>query len=100
MPRLARHRERPDYGTAQKKGETLGSGAMKSTCRGYEVRFNPNSGIGRSGRAATSELRIQVDCPCWSQTGDEAWMGLETVQRNGRWHLLCPHAQGSDPAHN
>jgi hypothetical protein len=70
---LKSHRERMDYATAQKKNEPLGSGAMESTCRQYQVRFK------RTGQF-------------WSQTGDEALMSLETFRRNGRWHLLFPHA--------
>lgn len=75
------HRERMDYGTAQKKNEPLGSGAMESTCRQYQVRFK------RTGQF-------------WSQTGDEALMSLETFRRNGRWHLLFPHARSFDPSKN
>lgn len=78
---LQSHRERMDYGTAKKKGEPLGSGAMESTCRQYQARFK------RTGQF-------------WSQTGDEALMCLETFRRNGRWHLLFPHAQPSDPSKN
>ena len=78
---LQSHRERMDYGTAKKKGEPLGSGAMESTCRQYQARFK------RTGQF-------------WSQTGDEALMCLETFRRNGRWELLFPHAQPPDPAKN
>jgi len=78
---LQTHRERMDYGTAKVRGEPLGSGAMESTCRQYQVRFK------RTGQF-------------WSQTGDEALMCLETFRRNGRWHILFPHAQLRDPAKN
>ena len=78
---LQSQRERMDYGTAQRKGEPLGSGAMESTCRQYQARFK------RTGQF-------------WSQTGDEALMCLETFRRNGRWPLLFPHAQPPDPAKN
>lgn len=78
---LKSHRARMDYGTAQKKNEPLGSGAMESTCRQYQVRFK------RTGQF-------------WSQTGDEALMSLETFRRNGRWHLLFPHAGPVDPSKN
>ena len=70
---LQSHRERMDYGTAKEKGEPLGSGAMESTCRQYQVRFK------RTGQY-------------WSQTGDEALLCLETFRRNGRWHQLFPHS--------
>jgi hypothetical protein len=73
------HRERMDYGTAQQKGEPLGSGAMESTCRQYQCRFK------RTGQF-------------WSQTGDEALMCLETFRRNERWHVLFPHS--ADPHKN
>src|SRR3974390_972185 len=76
---LQSHRQRMDYGTAQQKGEPLGSGAMESTCRQYQCRFK------RTGQF-------------WSQTGDEALMCLETFRRNGRWHLLFPHS--ADPSKN
>lgn len=78
---LQTHRERLDYVTAKKKGEPLGSGAMESTCRQYQVRFK------RTGQF-------------WTQTGDEALMSLETFRRNGRWHLLFPHARSFDPSKN
>jgi hypothetical protein len=78
---LQTNRERMDYGTAKKRGEPLGSGAMESTCRQYQVRFK------RTGQF-------------WSQSGDEALMCLETFRRNGRWHLLFPHATQCDPSKN
>jgi hypothetical protein len=78
---LQANRERMDYGTARKRGEPLGSGAMESTCRQYQVRFK------RTGQF-------------WSQTGDEALMCLETFRRNGRWHILFPHAQHSNFSKN
>lgn len=76
---LHSHRERMDYGTAQRNGEPLGSGAMESTCRQYQCRFK------RPGQF-------------WSQTGDEALMCLETFRRNGRWDLLFPHS--ANPSKN
>jgi hypothetical protein len=78
---LQANRERMDYGTAKKRGEPLGSGAMESTCRQYQVRFK------RTGQF-------------WSQSGDEALMCLETFRRNGCWHLLFPHATQCDPSKN
>ena len=78
---LQTNRERMDYGTAKKRGEPLGSGAMESTCRQYQVRFK------RTGQF-------------WSQSGDEALMCLETFRRNGRWHLLFPHSTQCDPSKN
>jgi hypothetical protein len=75
------HRERMDYRAAKKKGEPLGSGAMKSTWRQYPVRCK------RTGQY-------------WTEAGDEALLNLETFRRNGRWHLLFPHAQPCDPSKN
>jgi len=75
---LQTHRARMDYGTARERGEPLGSGAMESTCRQYQVRFK------RTGQF-------------WSQIGDESLMCLETFRRNGRWHLLFPHSEKPDP---
>ena len=79
---LETHRDRLDYGTAKKQGEPLGSGAMESTCRQYQVRFK------RTGQF-------------WSQSGDEALLCLETFRRNGRWTTLFPHARPvTDPCRN
>jgi hypothetical protein len=78
---LQTNRERMDYGTAKERGEPLGSGAMESTCRQYQVRFK------RTGQF-------------WSQIGDEALMCLETFRRNGRWHLLFPHSNQCDLSKN
>ena len=78
---LQANRNRMDYGTAKQQGEPLGSGAMESTCRQYQVRFK------RTGQF-------------WSQSGDEALMCIETFWRNGRWLLLFPHAKLSDLSKN
>jgi len=67
------HRDRLDYDVAKKRGQPLGSGAIESTCRQYQCRFK------RPGQF-------------WTRSGDEALMCLETFWRNGRWHLLFPHA--------
>ena len=75
------HQERMDYPTARRRGEPLGSGAIEATCRQYQCRFK------RPGQF-------------WSRTGDEALLCLETFWRNGRWHLLFPHAPPFDPAKN
>lgn len=78
---LQTHRERLNYGDAKKRGEPLGSGAMESTCRQYQVRFK------RTGQF-------------WSQEGDEALMCLETFWRNERWQILFPHVKRADPSKN
>ena len=75
------HHARLDYRAAARRGEPLGSGAIEATCRQYQCRFK------RPGQF-------------WSRTGDEALLGLETLWRNGRWHLLFPHAPPCDPSKN
>jgi hypothetical protein len=51
---LQSHRERMDYGTAKENGEPLGSGAMESTCRQYQVRFNFNTAVGALAKGRKS----------------------------------------------
>lgn len=75
------HRHHLDYEAGAALGEPIGSGAMESTCRQYQCRFK------RPGQY-------------WSRQGDEALLALETLWRNGRWHLLFPHAGYCDPARN
>jgi hypothetical protein len=75
------HQTRMDYRAARRRGEPLGSGAVEATCRQYQCRFK------RPGQF-------------WSRTGDEALLCLETLWRNGRWHLLFPHAPPFDPTRN
>jgi hypothetical protein len=75
------HQQRMDYPTARRRGEPLGSGAVEATCRQYQCRFK------RPGQF-------------WSRAGDEALLCLETLWRNGRWHLLFPHAPPFDPSRN
>jgi len=71
---------RMNYPQGAKLGEPLGSGAIESTCRQYQCRFK------RPGQF-------------WTTAGDEGLMCLESFWRNGRWHLLFPHAT-SDPSKN
>ena len=61
--------------------QPLGSGAIESTCRQYQVRFQ------RTGQF-------------WTAVGDEALMCLETYWRNDRWSELYPHAQAAAAALN
>ena len=68
-----------DYVAAQRADEPQGRGAMKSTCRQYQCRF-------------------QRPRQFWSGAGDEALMCLETFWRNQRGHLLFPHIIRGDPA--
>jgi hypothetical protein len=75
------HRDHLDYKRGADAGEPIGSGAMESACRQYQCRFK------RPGQF-------------WSMEGDEALLALETLWRNGRWHLLFPHAGPFDPSQN
>ncbi len=70
---LTEHKERMDYKQARKQGQPSGSGAIESTCSQYQRRF---------------KLTGQF----WSLAGDEALLTLDTLHRNGRWHLLFPHS--------
>jgi hypothetical protein len=75
------HQERMDYRAGRWRGQPIGSGPVEATCRQAQCRFK------RPGQF-------------WSQQGDEALLCLETFWRNGRWHLLFPHAFPHDPARN
>ena len=67
-----KHKGRMDYKNAKKLGQPVGSGAIESTCSQYQRRF---------------KLTGQF----WSLAGDEAFLALDTLHRNERWHLLFPH---------
>jgi len=69
---LKEHEKRMDYKAAKKLGQPCGSGAIESTCSQYQRRF---------------KLTGQF----WSLEGDEAFLALATLHRNGRWHSLFPH---------
>lgn len=73
------HQARMDYRAGRLRGEPLDSGAVEATCRQCQCRFK------RPGQF-------------WSRTGDEALLCLETLWRNGRWHLLFPHTLTFDPS--
>jgi hypothetical protein len=64
-----------------KANESLGSGAIESTCRQYQCRFK------RTGQF-------------WTMAGDEALRCLETFWRNGRWQELYPHVKLTSPSLN
>lgn len=66
------HQDRMDYKTAKALDQPIGSGAMESTCAQYQCRFK------RTGQF-------------WSLEGDEAFLALATLHRNGRWWKLFPH---------
>jgi Uncharacterised protein family (UPF0236) len=71
---LDTHKDRMDYKNAKALDQPLGSGAMESTCAQYQCRFK------RTGQF-------------WSLEGDEAFLALVTLHRNGRWQQLFPHDQ-------
>lgn len=66
------HKKRMDYKAGKALGQPLGSGAIESTCSQYQRRF---------------KLTGQF----WSLAGDEAFLALATLHRNGRWSQLFPH---------
>ena len=63
------HKDRMDYKTGKALGQPVGSGAIESTCSQYQRRF---------------KLTGQF----WSLEGDEAFLALSTLHRNGRWKQL------------
>lgn len=63
------HQQRMDYKTGRDQGQPVGSGAIESTCSQYQRRF---------------KLTGQF----WSLEGDEAFLALWTLNRNGRWGEL------------
>jgi len=67
-----RHKGRMDYKKGKALDQPLGSGAMESTCAQYQCRFK------RTGQF-------------WSLDGDEAFLALQSLHWNDRWHLLFPH---------
>jgi len=71
MGYLNEHRER-NYKAAKALGQPCRSGAIESTYSQYQRRF---------------KLTGQF----WSLEGDEAFLALATLHRNGRWHHLFVH---------
>lgn len=68
---LENNQHRMDYKTGADIGQPLGSGAIESTCSQYQRRFK-----------MTGQF--------WSLEGDEAFLALSTLHRNGRWNKLFP----------
>lgn len=66
------HKGRMDYKSGKAAGQPVGSGAIESTCSQYQRRF---------------KLTGQF----WSLSGDEAFLTLATLHRNGRWSQLFVH---------
>jgi hypothetical protein len=69
---LEGHKNRMDYKQGKALDQPLGSGAIESTCAQYQCRFK------RTGQF-------------WSLEGDEAFLALASLHRNGRWCQLFPH---------
>lgn len=65
------NKHRMGYKIGSDKGQPVGSGAIESTCSQYQRRF---------------KLTGQF----WSLEGDEAFLALSTLHRNGRWNKLFP----------
>jgi len=70
------HKNRMDYKKGKQLGQPVGSGAIESTCSQYQ-------------------RRLKLTGQFWSLEGDEAFLALSTLHRNGRWHLLFPHDRAS-----
>ncbi len=66
------HKKRMDYKIGKALGQPVGSGAVESTCNQYQRRF-------------------KLPGQFWSLSGDESFLALATLHRNGRWALLFPH---------
>jgi hypothetical protein len=66
-----KHREHMAYQERAKRGEPLGSGAVESAAKRYQVQFK------RGGQF-------------WSRTWDEGLLHLKSLQLSGRWHELWP----------
>lgn len=66
------HREHLDYAAKAQRGEPIGSGAIESTCKQYQLRFK------RPGQF-------------WYPQTEEYLLELGNRRCNGRWHTLWPH---------
>jgi len=73
------HKDRMDYKTGKALGQPVGSGAVESTCCQYQRRF-------------------KITGQFWSLAGDEAFLALSTLHRNGRWSRIFPHDTCRSPA--
>lgn len=65
------NQHRMGYKTGADLGQPVGSGAIESTCSQYQ-------------------RRLKLTGQFWSLEGDEAFLALSTLQRNGRWNKLFP----------
>ncbi len=65
------NQHRMGYKAGADLGQPLGSGAIESTCSQYQ-------------------RRLKMTGQFWSLEGDEAFLALSTLHRNGRWNKLFP----------
>lgn len=66
------HRDHLDYEAKSNRGEPIGSGAMESACKQYQLRFK------RPGQF-------------WEKETEEGLLELVNRRKNGRWDTLWPH---------
>jgi len=66
------HRDHLDYESKFERGEPIGSGAMESACKQYQLRFK------RPGQF-------------WNKETEEGLLELVNRRKNGRWNSLWPH---------
>lgn len=66
------HRAHLDYEAKSARDEPIGSGAMESLCKQYQMRFK------RPGQF-------------WRIENEERLLELDNLRRNNRWHTLWPH---------
>jgi hypothetical protein len=69
---FSRHRDHIAYRAKAQGGEPIGSGAIESACKQYQVRFK------RGGQF-------------WGRNWDEGLLELKSRQLAGRWDSLWPH---------
>jgi hypothetical protein len=67
-----RHRDHLAYQAKSERGEPIGSGAIESACKQYQIRFK------RGGQF-------------WGRNWDEGLLELKSRQLAGRWDSLWPH---------
>ncbi len=71
------HRQHLGYEAKAVRGEPIGSGAMESACKQYQLRFK------RPGQF-------------WQPATEEWLLELDNRRRNGRWDSLWPHMKSSE----
>ena len=71
------HRDHLDYEAKSKRGDPIGSGAMESACKQYQLRFK------RPGQF-------------WEMESEEGLLELVNRRKNGRWNSLWPHMESEN----